>query len=132
MLDPKTVQWDRTLKAICDRIDEWLENHYGGIYKLRPNRPEKGTTSNPEMDGLFNVQALFTPGYTSEKGRGYLIEIEISTLEKVDPALELEIRGHVLDMMRDEIKINFPERLLEIGLDGNMIKLWGDLSLGSL
>jgi len=132
MFHPKTAEWDRTIKTICDRIDEWLEIHYEGIYRLRPNRPEKGETSNPEMDGLFNIQALFTPGYRSEKGRGYLIEIEISTLEKVDPSLEKEIRDNVLNMMKDEIKINFPERKLEIGLDGNMIKISGDLSLGSL
>jgi hypothetical protein len=32
--------------------------------------------------------------------------------------------------MKKEIKNEFPERLLEIGFDGNMIKIWGDLSLG--
>ncbi len=132
MFHPKTVEWDRKLKQICDRIDEQLEDRYGGLYRLRPNRPERGTTSNPEMDGLFNVQALFTPGYRSEKGRGYVIEIEISTLERVEPLLVKEIRDKVLDMMKEEIKTNFPERLLEIGLDGNMIKIWGDLSLGTL
>lgn len=132
MYHPKTREWDRKLKGICDRIDAWLEDKYGGMYSLRPNRPHHGKTSNPEMDGLFNVQAVFTPGFRSEKGRGYLIEIEFSTLEDVDPELKKEIQDIVLIKLRDEIKNEFPERLLEIGVDGNMIKIWGDLNLGSL
>ncbi len=130
MYHPKTVAWDKKLKAICDRIDHWLEDHYGGLYPLRPNRPGRGVTSNPEMDGLFNIQAVFTPGYGSEKGRGYLIEIEMSTLDDVDPRLKKEIQDLVLVKMKEELKSEFPERLLEIGFDGHMIKIWGDLSLG--
>jgi hypothetical protein len=72
---PKTREWDRKLKAACDRIDHWLEKEYGSLYRLRPNRAPRGATSNPEMDGLFNVQTVFTPGYGSEKGRVYLVEI---------------------------------------------------------
>lgn len=132
MYHPKTIEWDRKLKGICDRIDAWLEEHYGGMYPLRPNRPQKGMTSNPEMDGLFNIQTLFTPGYTSETGRGYLVEIEMSTFEDVDERIKKEIQDIVLLKFKKELKSEFPERLLEIGMDGNMIKIWGDLNLGSI
>ena len=129
---PKTVAWDKALKGICDRIDAWLEEHYGGIYPLRPTRAERGMTSNPEMDGLFNVQTLFTPGYTSSTGRGYLVEIEMSTLDDVDKRIKKEIQDIVVIKFQNELKTKFPERLLEIGIEGNMIKIWGDLKLGSL
>ena len=132
MYHPKTREWDRSLKAICDRIDHWLEDQYGSLYRLRPNRAPQGATSNPEMDGLFNVQTVFTPGYGSEKGRGYLVEIELSTLEDVDSDILEEIRNLVIKMMEEELKKEFPERKLAIGTDGNMIKIWGDLTLGSI
>jgi hypothetical protein len=64
MYHPKTNEWDKKLKAICDRIDSWLEESYGSKYSLRPNRPERGETANPEMDGLLNFHALITPGDT--------------------------------------------------------------------
>jgi hypothetical protein len=130
MLHPKSIEWDKKLKEICDQIDLWLEEQYGALYTLRPNRPLNGETSNPEMDGLFNVQAVFTPGYRSDTGRGYLIEIELSTLEKVDLELKRDILDQVLVKLEEAIKNEFPERLLEIGFDGNMIKIWGDLNLG--
>lgn len=132
MYHPKTVEWDKKLKGICDRIDIFLEDHYGGEYPLRPNRPERGMTSNPEMDGLFNVQTLFTPGFTSETGRGYLVEIEMSTMEDVTERVKEEIRDIVLVKFKNELKKEFPGRKLEIGIEGNMIKIWGDLKLGSL
>ena len=132
MYHPKTREWDKKLKSACDRIDRWLEDEYGSCYRLRPNRAPRGATSNPEMDGLFNVQTVFTPGYGSEKGRGYLVEIELSTLETVDPGVMEEIRTVVIRMMEKELEREFPERKLAIGFDGNMIKIWGDLNLGSI
>ena len=128
----KLRQWDKKLKKICDEVDSRLEEQYGSLYRLRPNRPSRGETFNPEMDGLFNVQAVFTPGYGSEKGRGYLIEIELSTFDRVDPRIRQEIKEKVMNMIKERLFTEFPGRKLEIGLDGNMIKVWGDLSLGSV
>lgn len=132
MYHPKTVEWDRKLKRICDRIDALLEEQYGGMYPLRPNRPQTGMTSNPEMDGLFNIQTMFTPGYTSKTGRGYLVEIEMSTLDYVEEKVKKEIQDIVLIKFKNELKREFPKRLLEIGIDENMIKIRGDLNLGSI
>lgn len=131
MRHPKLREWDRKLKSVCDRIDSWLEDEYGDMYRLRPNRPERGETFNPEMDGLFNIQAVFTPGYGSEKGRGYIIEIEISTFDFISQETRQEIDKKVLLLIKKDLMVEFPGRRLEIGMDGNMIKIWGDLSLGS-
>ncbi len=128
----KLQQWDNKLKSICDEVDAWLESEYGDLYRLRPNRPERGETFNPEMDGLFNIQAVFTPGYGSEKGRGYIIEIEYSTLETVSPEVKKNIDDIVISMIRKRLGTEFPGRELEIGIDKNMIKIWGDLSLGAI
>jgi hypothetical protein len=132
MKHPKLREWDKKLKRICDEVDSWLEDHYGNIYRLRPNRPSRGQTFNPEMDGLFNVQAVFTPGYRSEKGRGYLIEIELSTFEAIDSHVKKEIDETVIVMIKERLLTEFPGRKLDIGFDGTMIKIWGDLSLGSV
>ncbi len=128
----KLREWERKLKKICDEADSRLEDRFGKMYRLRTNRPERGETENPEMDGLFNVQAVFTPGYRSEKGRGYLVEVEISTYDNVSTLVHQEIRDLVLSVFQELLPREFPERKLEIGLDGNMIKIWGDLSLGLL
>ena len=128
----KLREWEKKLKRICDETDSRLEDRYGKMYKLRSNRPERGETQNPEMDGLFNVQAVFTPGYRSKKGRGYLVEVEISTYDNVSALIRQEIRDLVLSVFQERLPQEFPDRTLEIGLDGNMIKIWGDMSLGLL
>ncbi len=132
MEHPKSREWDRQLKGICDRLDHWLEGKYGRAYRLKANRPEEGSTANPEMDGLFNVQAVFTPGYGSEHGRGYILEVDLATWDKVDEALEAKIKQELLEKLRKEVAGIFPHRKLEAGFDGKMLKIWGDLSLGSL
>ena len=70
MYHPKMMEWDKKLKAIFDRIDDKLEDRYGELFPLHPTRAERGTTSNKESDGLFNVGASFTAGYGSKLGRG--------------------------------------------------------------
>ncbi len=128
----KLREWERKLKNICDEADALLEDRFGRMYRLRTNRPERGETDNPEMDGLFNVQAVFTPGFRSRRGRGYLIEVEISTYDDVSAEVKEDIRELVLSVFREKLPEEFPERKLEIGMDGNMIKIWGDLNLGTL
>ena len=132
MKHPKMREWDRKLKDICDEADARLEDRFGRMYRLRTNRPVRGKTANPEMDGLFNVQAVFTPGFRSEKGRGYLVEVEISTYDKVSVQVHQEIRDMVIAIFEELLPQKFPERKLAIGLDGDKIKIWGDLNLGYL
>ena len=80
MWHPKMAEFDDTMKMLFDEVDDYIEDLYGDKYALHPARPLRGETSNPESDGLFNIGAVFTPGYGSELGRGYLIDVSMSTL----------------------------------------------------
>jgi hypothetical protein len=124
--------FDDSLKQIFDEIDTWLEDKYGSEYPLHPNRPERDTTSNPEMDGLFNVGASFSAGYGSRKGRGYIVDIHMSTLGFVPPAVRDQIEQEVMDLLHEKLPQRFPGRDLKAEKDGPVIKIYGDLSLGEL
>ncbi len=132
MFHPKTTEWDRSMKAMFDRIDHILEDKYHGHWTLRRNRPKRGTTANPEADGLFNVGVFFTPGYGSALGRGYLVEIILATDEAVPraklDAIELEVR----DLLVEFLPEYFPGRNLTVERDGSMYKIRGDLGLGKI
>ena len=129
---PKTVEWDARMKAMFDRIDTILEDRYHNHWKLRRNRPKRGETANPEADGLFNVGAIFTPGYGSRIGRGYLVDITLATDAQVPQEQREEIETLVLDLLRSYIPVYFPERQLEVSRDGSRYKIHGDLSLGTV
>ena len=130
MWHPKMTEFDDQLKALFDEVDSYIEDLYGGRYPLHPMRPARGETANPEADGLFNVGADFTPGFTSELGRGYLINVSIATLEKVDENVRREIYEAVIEKVKELLLTYFPERELTVRRDGNYFKIQGDFSLG--
>jgi len=120
------------MKKLFDEVDNYIEDIYGGRYKLHPVRPERGKTSNPEADGLFNIGANFTPGFGSELGRGYLIDVAMSTLEKVDEDVRREIYEAAAEKVKELLPIHFPERELTVRRDRNHFKIQGDFSLGNI
>jgi hypothetical protein len=128
----KVIEWERTLKNTLDTIDDFLENKYGHRYRLHPARAERGTTSNKSHDGLFNIGASFTAGYGSEYGRGYVIEVDMITLEDVPDHIEKQIEQEVMQYLREELPKHFPGKNLKINKDRNVIKIHGDLSLGKM
>ena len=130
MWHPKTIEFDDRLKKLFDEVDHYIEDLYGDRYSLHPVRPARGETANPEADGLFNIGADFTPGFGSELGRGYLINVTMSTLEKVDEGVRREIYEAVADKVRDLLPIHFPERELTVRQDRNHFKIQGNFSLG--
>jgi len=132
MYHPKIVEFDNRMKKLFDEVDNFIEDLYGERYPLHPMRPARGETANPESDGLFNIGANFTPGYSSELGRGYLIEVSISTLEKVDDNVRHEIYETAADKVRELLPLHFPERELTVQRDGNHFKIQGDFSLGEI
>jgi hypothetical protein len=132
MWHPKTIEFDERLKKLFDEVDAYIEDTYGGKYPLHPMRPARGQTANPQADGLFNIGADFTPGYGSHLGRGYLIEVTLSTLEKVDEAVRGEIYRAAVDKVRELLPIHFPERELSVRQDGNHFKIQGDFTLGDV
>jgi len=126
------IEFDNRLKKLFDEVDAYIEDLYGDCYVLHPVRPTRGETANPESDGLFNIGAVFTPGYSSELGRGYLIDISMSTLEKVDDNVRRVIYDVTADKVSELLPIYFPERKLTVKRDKNHFKIQGDFSLGEI
>ena len=130
MRHPGLVQWEHRIKAMFDEIDDELEDKYGGTCPLHPSRPERGSTSNREADGLFNVGADFSAGYGSSLGRGYTVRVRMATLEHVPPALRAEIESDVEHMVRIRLPSAFPRRSLSLERDGSLLRITGDFHLG--
>jgi len=124
------VEFDKRLKELFDEVDDYIEDLYGDKYPLHPMRPARGETSNPEADGLFNIGANFTPGFNSDLGRGYLIDVSISTLEKVCENVRREIYEAATEKVKELLPIYFPERNLSVQRDRNHFKIIGDFNLG--
>jgi len=132
MWHPRMTEFDNRMKKLFDEVDDFIEERYGGVYALYPTRPERGETANPEADGLFNIGANFTPGYRSESGRGYLIDVAMATPEKVDEGARLAIRKAAAEKIKELLPVHFPERELYVSQDGNHFKIQGDFSLGEI
>jgi hypothetical protein len=130
MYHPKMIEFDARMKKMFDEVDDFIEDAYGGKYPLHPVRPARGDTANKEANGLFNIGADFTLGFGSEHGRGYLINVSIATLEKVDETVRREIYEAVAEKVNELIPIHFPERKLTVRRDGNHFKIQGDFSMG--
>jgi len=126
--DPRFNSLDKTLKRIFNEVDEALEDQYGGDFTLHPARTPRGGTANPSSNGLFNVGASFSAGYGSELGRGYVVEIHMSTLENVPSAVRDEIEQKVMEMLRDKLDETMPDKELFVEKDGSVVKIHGDLS----
>ncbi len=131
MYHPKMTDFLARFKAMFDQIDGNLEERYGRIYPLHPNRPKRDTTSNPQADGLFTIGADFSPGYGSKLGRGYLLDVHMSTLEQISDDDRWMIMEEVVNQVRELLPQYFPERDLEVFAEGDHFKIVGDFSLGT-
>ena len=132
MWHPKMVEFEMRMKELFDEVDCYIEDLYGGKYDLHPARPRRGETSNPEADGLFNIGAVFTPGFTSKQGRGYIIRKKMATLEKVDEKVRREIYVAAAEKVKELLPVYFPERELTVHCTGRYFKIKGDFSLGAV
>ena len=132
MRHPETIKLEHQMKAMFDEIDDVLEDEFGNEFTLHPNRTKRGRTANKEMDGLFNIGADFTPGYGSRFGRGYIVQIRISTLEHIPPEIRETITKEVEKLLVERLPVFFPGRDLSLERDGNLLKIVGDFSLGSV
>ena len=132
MYHPKLTSFLDRLKKLFDDVDSHIEDLYGDRYPLHPMRPGRGETANPEADGLFNIGANFTPGFISELGRGYLIDVKISTLEEVCEDVRREIYDATTEKVKELLPIYFPDREFTVKRDGNHYKIQGDFNLGNI
>ena len=132
MWHPKMIEFDNRMKNLFDDVDHYIEDLYGNKYDLHPMRPMRGETANPEADGLFNISANFTPGNRSLLGRGYLIDVSMATLEKVDEDSYNGICKTAAEKVKELLPVYFPERELTVEREGNHFKILGDFFLGSI
>ncbi len=131
MKTPAHKRFDDRLKRLFDEVDDYLEQRYGDRYPLHPARSEHGETANKEHSGLFSVGASFSAGYGSEYGRGYVVDVAIVTLRDVPDEVEDEIDEAAAERVRELLPRYFPDRDLELVRDGRLLKIHGDLSLGT-
>jgi hypothetical protein len=124
--------WEKKLKNILDELDDYLEEKYGGQYRLHPVRPGRGQTSSKSQDGLFDIVASFSLGAGSDYGKGYIVDVDMATLEHVPEKIRREIEDITLKKLREKLPEYFPGKNLKVNKDGNVIKIHGDLSLGIL
>lgn len=125
----KAKDWEKRLKAVFDKIDIELEQQYADRFELHPARPAHGNTSSREMDGLFNVGASYSAGFGSRLGPGYVVDIRLSTLQRIPKALKLELRGKVQAMLIEALPSAFPGKQLHVDLERRHLRIHGDLSL---
>ncbi|MFP4153752.1 MAG: hypothetical protein ACOC2V_04015 [Alkalispirochaeta sp.] len=122
-------EFEGTLKKLFDRIDDELEDRWGGEYPLHPARPARGVSTNKETDGLFNVGASFSAGYGSEHGKGYVVDVRLVTLSDVPDETIDEIHAYIARRIEELLPEYFPGRELDVVREGNTFKIIGDLSL---
>ena len=125
----KAKAWEKQLKSVFDEIDAELERDYGGMFSRHPARAPDGGTSNPEMDGLFNVGASFSAGFGSRFGPGYVVNIQLSTLEHVPAKLKTTLRDQVQALLIEKLPVAFPGKELHVDQELRHLRIHGDLSL---
>ena len=125
----KAKKWELLLKVIFDEIDNELEKEYGPRFSLHPSRAKKGTTTNPEMDGLFNVGASYSAGFGSKLGPGYVVDIRLSTLQRIPKELKMELRDRVQALLIEKLPATFPDKQLAVDKERSHLRIHGDLSL---
>jgi len=117
------------LKKVFDEIDAELEGLYEGAYRLHPCRCPVGTTSNPEMDGLFNVGASYSAGFGSKLGPGYVVDIHLATLAHVPFQMKTEVRDRVEKMLKEKLPLAFPGQKMFVDKELGHLRIYGDLGL---
>ncbi|MDR1374975.1 MAG: hypothetical protein LBJ24_08390 [Treponema sp.] len=127
---PKLVFFTQNLEALFHEVDNILEEEWGAAFTLHPNRPGRGSTENPEMDGLFEIAPDFTPGIGSEQGRGYIISLRTATLDRVTREQFEFLMEEAATLVAVRLPRYFPGRNLRVVRDRKRFKIIGDFSLG--
>ena len=124
-------KWERRLRQALDKVDAALEDKYGAHFRLKPNRPERGSTANAKYDGLFSVDAKFTMGYTSECGAGYVVEMRTASSQPISGMQREAMLRDAGELLAAALAEAFPDRQLAVNRDGSHYRLTGDLGLDS-
>jgi hypothetical protein len=127
---PKLTAFTNALDKLFGEVDKFLEDEWGKTFALHPNRPPRGATENPEMDGLFEIIPDFTAGIGSQQGRGYLVSFRTATLESIPPEQFEFLMQEAAVLIASKLPAFFPGRDLRVVRDGKRFKIVGDFSLG--
>lgn len=130
MWHPKTSAFEKRMHELLLEVDAELEDRYGDRYPLHPARARHGETASGQYSGLFSVQTHFTPGYGSELGRGYILDVEMVTLADVPDDVREQIEAEAARRIEEKLRERFPERELSVERDRAAFKIRGDFSLG--
>jgi len=120
--------FESQLSVLCQMTDNYLEDSFGHLYPLHPNRMKRGEGANPSYDGLFSTTFAFSLGYGSKYGRGYVVQVDIRTLSPVSTEIRKEIDNRTFEYLREKLLEVFPDRELSIVKDGNLMKITGDFT----
>ena len=71
-------------------------------------------------------------GLGSEKGKGYIIDIRMVTLDHIPKEDERKMKAEAVAFLQNKLPKYFPGKNLSVSMDSHVIKLHGDLSLGTL
>jgi hypothetical protein len=129
MKNPLLVKWEDRLQDIFDKIDHYLEDKYGAMYPLKPNRRPRGKGVGPDSDGLFDLAVRFTTGIGSEIGPGYVFRVKMATLSRVPKDVLETIEDEVVDLLEKELPEVFPGKELKVAREGVIYKVYGNLDL---
>jgi hypothetical protein len=129
-IHPKLTAFTGSLEKLFREVDEALEDHWEQSFSRHPNRPARGETENPEMDGLFEIAPDFTAGIGSEQGRGYIVSLRVATLDRVSPEQFEFLMEEAAILIKQKLPRYFPGRSLAVVRDGKRFKIIGDFSLG--
>ena len=122
-------KWEAQLNGLLKRVDRALEETYGKVSDVHPSRPPQGSTANPQQDGLFRVTASFSPGFGTEFGKGYVLQLDLVTLRNVPERQVETIRQEAVRLIQEGLEEVLPGRHLTVKRDGDVWKIVGDLSL---
>lgn len=131
-MHPKQEELERQMTELCKALDNHLEDLYGEHYTIHPNRLKRGMGSNPSFDGLFATTCSFTLGYGTKSGRGYIVNVDIRTLDKVSQYEKADIFADAFSFIAENLKTYVPGRELQIIQENNLMKIVGDFSLGEV
>lgn len=129
MRHQRVEQWEARLNALLKRVDHALEERFGTLLTPHPARPPHGATANPQHDGLFRITAVFTAGFGSSLGKGYVLSMEPVSLEPLPEDVRAEIEAAAVRMIREGLEEALPGRGMRVQRDGTLWKIVGDLSL---
>ena len=129
MRNPLVEFWEEKLNGLLRQVITKLEEEHGAVVPRHPARPAHGETPNPQNDGLFRITATFTPGFGSQWGKGYVLDIEPVTLDAFPREVWTVVEAKACRMIQDGLESVLPGRRLELKRDGTVWKITGDLVL---